>query len=187
MPATRSSSPLKRTTRTAFANNRQILPVYRQFESRYLSRSLSQGPWNRHRKRLCHCALAASITSQGISVDELAVVQASLASELAGVAVSQPHPMHANKLAHLMQLQFRSSFPYLLTYTPTIDYQVQCLARLIAQLSLLGPSAPRYCQLCRNDVDLPIALLAPLPNTKTTKHSYRPLPHRIGCLSDQLL
>ncbi|KAH9451850.1 hypothetical protein Pst134EA_025789 [Puccinia striiformis f. sp. tritici] len=103
MPATRSSSPLKRTTRTAFANNRanstrvarslpllpllgQILPVTANLKVDICLDLSVKVLGIATVNVFATAALAASITSQGISVDELAVVQASLASELAGVA-----------------------------------------------------------------------------------------------------
>ncbi|KAI9631641.1 hypothetical protein KEM48_014550 [Puccinia striiformis f. sp. tritici PST-130] len=108
MPATRSSSPLKRTTRTAFANNRanstrvarslpllpllgQILPVTANLKVDICLDLSVKVLGIATVNVFATAALAASITSQGISVDELAVVQASLASELAGVSPCLNH------------------------------------------------------------------------------------------------
>ncbi|KAH9451835.1 hypothetical protein MJO29_013529 [Puccinia striiformis f. sp. tritici] len=170
MPATRSSSPLKRTTRTAFANNRanstrvarslpllpllgQILPVTANLKVDICLDLSVKVLGIATVNVFATAALAASITSQGISVDELAVVQASLASELAGVArVSTTS--YACEQACTSDVCSSYNFDrvsHTCSLTPQqLTTKSNVLARLIAQLSLLGPSAPRYCQLCRN-------------------------------------
>ncbi|KAA1079245.1 hypothetical protein PGT21_004716 [Puccinia graminis f. sp. tritici] len=96
-------------------------------------------------------ALAASITSKGISVDELAVVQASLAAELADVARVSTTAWACEQActsdicsSHAFDRVSRTC-----TLAPKqLTTRSNILARLIAQLGLLGRSSPRYCQLC---------------------------------------
>ncbi|KAI9623863.1 hypothetical protein H4Q26_017141 [Puccinia striiformis f. sp. tritici PST-130] len=160
MPATRSSSPLKRTTRTAFANNRanstrvarslpllpllgQILPVTANLKVDICLDLSVKVLGIATVNVFATAALAASITSQGISVDELAVVQASLASELAGVA-----RVSTTSYACEQACTSDDSSPSCLYLDPVLRVTVNFAA---------------------TDVDLPIALLAPLPNTTNDK------------------
>ncbi|KNZ49960.1 hypothetical protein VP01_466g3 [Puccinia sorghi] len=105
--------------------------------------------------------LAASISSRGISVDELAIVQAYLASELLDVArvsttawaceqACTSNGQHSTKGARsVCSGQSFDRASHTCTLVPKqLTTRSGVLAKLIAQLSLPGRSAPRYCQLC---------------------------------------
>ncbi|PLW06432.1 hypothetical protein PCANC_04295 [Puccinia coronata f. sp. avenae] len=97
--------------------------------------------------------LAASISSRGISVTELAVVQAYLASQLADIARVSTTAW-ACQQACTSDVCSRQTFDrvsHTCTLTPKqLTPKCDAIAKLVAQLSLQGPSAPRYCQLCPN-------------------------------------
>jgi len=95
--------------------------------------------------------LAASITSRGISVDELAIVQAYLASELLDTARVSTTAWACEQActSDVCSSQRFDRASHTCTLVPKqLTTRSGVLAKLIAQLSLSGPSAPRYCQLC---------------------------------------
>ncbi|OAV94944.1 hypothetical protein PTTG_26821 [Puccinia triticina 1-1 BBBD Race 1] len=169
-PTMPSSSPLKRTTRTTL--------VKRSGNSTRVARSLPLLPILGEilpisanlRVDICldlsvkvlgiasvnvfaTAALATSITSRGISVDELAVVQASLAAQLADVARVSTTAWACEQActSDVCSSYAFDRFSHTCTLAPKqLTTKSNVLARLIAQLSLLGPSSARYCQLCAN-------------------------------------